>query len=246
MIQLVKRFIWSNGGNGKYNTIGCTDLNNGSEVQTIINSSGQPDDIALDSKHKKIYWTERAIDYRGIKRANLDGSDIQNVITSLEWPSGIALDVDGGKVYWIEDQAGKIKRANLDGTDIEELYTGLSYPYRLALSFENNGTTGVEKKDDDPNLIPQEFALYQNYPNPFNSQTVLKYALPEACHVSLKIYNMLGKEVRVLANGTLGEGYKSVVWDGRDNSGELVSSGAYICKLVAGTFTRSSTMMFIK
>ncbi len=89
-------------------------------------------------------------------------------------------------------------------------------------------------------------SVFQNYPNPFNSQTVLKYALPEACHVSLKIYNMLGEEVRVLANGPQGEGYKSVLWDGRDNSGELVSSGAYICKLVAGTFTQSGTMMFIK
>ena len=234
---------WSN----SRNTVLGANLNNDSnDVEKIIKSTGQPDDIALDLKNKKIYWTERAVDFRGIRCASLDGSDIQDVVTSLEWLSGIALDVDGGKVYWIEHEAGKINRANLDGTDIEELFTGLSYPYRLALSFENNGSTGVEKKDDGPNLIPQQFELAQNYPNPFNSQTVLKYAIPEACHVSLKIYNMLGEEVRVLANGQQGQGYKSVIWDGRDNSGELVSSGAYICKLVAGTFTQSSTMMFIK
>ena len=240
-----EKVYWSQLVSTRSTAICCADLN-GQSFEMLVDSLHYPDDIALDLKHKKVYWTERTLDFRGVRRTNLDGSDVQDVVTSLEWPFGIALDVDGGKVYWIEREPGKIKRANLDGTDIEELYTGLSYPYRLALSFENSGTTGVEKKDDDPNLIPQEFELSQNYPNPFNSQTVLKYALPEACHVSLKIYNLLGEEVRVLANGPQGEGYKSVVWDGRDNSGELVSSGAYICKLVAGTFTQSGTMMFIK
>ena len=240
-----EKIYWSQLGSKRTTAIFCADLN-GQNIEMPVDSLDYPDDIALNLRDNKIFWTELSQDYRAVRCANLDGSDVQNVVTGLERPSGIALDVDGGKVYWIEREPGKIKRANLDGTDIEELYTGLSSPYRLALSFENSGTTGVEKKDDGPNLIPQEFALYQNYPNPFNSQTVLKYALPEACHVSLKIYNMLGEEVRVLANGPQGEGYKAVIWDGRDNSGELVSSGAYICKLVAGTFTQSGTMMFIK
>ena len=95
-------------------------------------------------------------------------------------------------------------------------------------------------------MCRKSFHFRKIIPIPLIHKHVLKYALPEACHVSLKIYNMLGEEVRVLANGPQGEGYKSVVWDGKDNSGELVSSGAYICKLVAGTFTQSSTMMFIK
>ena len=239
-----EKVYWSQLGSTRTTSISCADLN-GQNIEMLVDSLYSPDDIALNLRDNKIYWTEHLNSGR-ICCANLDGSDIQDVVTGLKWPCGLALDVEGDKIYWIEREPGKIKRANLDGTEIEELYTGLSYPYRLALSFENNGSTGVEKKDDGPNLIPQEFALYQNYPNPFNSQTVLKYALPEACHVSLKIYNMLGEEVRVLANGTQGEGYKSVVWDGRDKSGELVSSGAYICKLIAGTFTRSSTMMFIK
>ena len=223
-----EKVYWSQFNPGA-TSIRRADLN-GQNIETLVDSLIlQPDDIALNLRDNKIFWTEHLNSGR-ICCANLDGSDIHDVVTGLKWPCGLALDVEGDKIYWIEREPGKIKRANLDGTDIEELYTGLSYPYRLALSFENNGTTGVEKKDDDPNLIPQEFELAQNYPNPFNSQTVLKYALPEACHVSLKIYNMLGEEVRVLANGPQGEGYKSVVWDGRDNSGELVSSGAYICK----------------
>ena len=103
--------------------------------------------------------------------------------------------------------------------------------------------TSVTKSEDK---ITPELMLLQNYPNPFNSQTVIKYALPKACHVSLKIYNMLGKEVRVLVNDPQADGNKSVVWDGKDNSGEMVTSGAYIYKIEAGKFNQSNIMMFIK
>ncbi len=229
---------WSN----SLNTVLGANLNNDSnDVEKIIKSTGQPDDIALDLKNKKIYWTERAIDYRGIKRANLDGSDIQNVITSLEWPSGIALDVDGGKVYWIEDQAGKIKRANLDGTDIEELYTGLSSPYRLALSFENNGSTGVEKKDDGPNLIPQEFALYQNYPNPFNPETTITFRAAKDDHYSLKVYNISGQKVAVLLDDDCQAGTHQVLFDASN-----LPSGTYFYRLKGGGMNEIKKMILLK
>ena len=241
-----EKIYWSNGGNGKYNTIGCTDLNNGSEVQTIIKSSGQPEDIALDLKHKKIYWTEKSADYKGVRCANLDGSDVQNVITSLEWPFGIALDVDGGKLYWIEDQAGKINRANLDGTDIEELYTGLSSPYRLALSFENSGTTGVEKKDDGPNLIPQEFELAQNYPNPFNPETTIEYNLPKSSHIVLTLYDVLGHEIITLVDEKQQAGLHQQNWNACDCFGNQVSSGIYVYKIKTDDDVCIKKMLYIK
>ncbi len=229
---------WSN----SLNTVLGANLNNSSnDVEKIIKSSGQPDDIALDLKNKKIYWTERAVDFRGVKRANLDGSDIQAIVTGLKWPCGLALDVEGNKIYWIEREPGKIKRANLDGTDIEELYTGLSYPYRLALSFENSGSTGVEKKDDGPNLLLQELALDQNYPNPFNPETTITFWTAKDDHYSLKVYNISGQRVAVLLDDDCEAGTHQVLFDASN-----LPSGTYFYRLKGGGMNEIKKMILLK
>lgn len=81
--------------------------------------------------------------------------------------------------------------------------------------------------------LPQEFGLSQNYPNPFNPSTVISYQLPKEGHVSLKIYNVLGKELRVLVDGTRGAGFHSITWDGKDHNGNIVGSGIYFYRLVS-------------
>ena len=79
---------------------------------------------------------------------------------------------------------------------------------------------------------PKVFTLYQNYPNPFNPQTTICYDLPKACQASLKIFNMRGQVVRALAQGEQAAGTHTVVWDGRDQNGDMVSSGVYLYRLV--------------
>ncbi len=83
--------------------------------------------------------------------------------------------------------------------------------------------------------IPKEFALNQNYPNPFNPETAIKYQLPMASKVSLKIYNLLGQEVRTLVNETKTAGYYQVKWNGTNNSGIKVSSGIYFYTIRTNT-----------
>lgn len=82
--------------------------------------------------------------------------------------------------------------------------------------------------------MPEEFSLSQNYPNPFNPSTSIKYALREDIHVSLKVFDLLGKEVRTLVDETQKAGYKSITWDGRSADGNAVSSGIYFYRLIAG------------
>lgn len=94
--------------------------------------------------------------------------------------------------------------------------------------------------------IPTEFALRQNYPNPFNPETEIGFDLPQSSSVVLKIYDLLGKEVRTLMDRSVEAGYHSVRWDGRDNYGRAVSSGVYMCRIQAGSFTSLKKMVLMK
>jgi len=81
--------------------------------------------------------------------------------------------------------------------------------------------------------LPREFFLYNNYPNPFNPTTTIKYDLPEESFVKLRIFNLLGEDIRTLVVGKESAGFKNMLWNGKDNRGNLVSSGMYIYNLSA-------------
>ncbi|MFC1724285.1 LamG-like jellyroll fold domain-containing protein [candidate division KSB1 bacterium] len=101
--------------------------------------------------------------------------------------------------------------------------------------------------DEEPKVeIPKKFALKQNYPNPFNPETTIKYELPKTSDVSLKIYNILGQEVKTLINQRKPAGYHTIIWDGRNKNGIKVSSGIYICRIKAGHFVSVKKMVMIK
>lgn len=92
--------------------------------------------------------------------------------------------------------------------------------------------------------------LSQNYPNPFsltkNTATTITYRLTEAGSVMLKVYNLLGKEVRTLVDETRPFGKSSVSWDGRDNNGRPVPAGIYVYKLSTKSQTLSRRMMITR
>jgi len=104
----------------------------------------------------------------------------------------------------------------------------------------------VTAVEDDFSQVPVGFALEQNYPNPFNPQTTIRYQLPKAAHVVLKIYNLSGQEVRTLVNARQPAGVNAVVWDGRDEFGKEVSSGVYIYRLQTGESVQSRKMSFVR
>jgi flagellar hook assembly protein FlgD len=73
--------------------------------------------------------------------------------------------------------------------------------------------------------------LHKNYPNPFNPQTTIEYQLPHTAEVELIIFDLQGNEVRRLVNGTKSAGYHTVMWDARDGTGRLVTSGVYFYRI---------------
>jgi hypothetical protein len=93
----------------------------------------------------------------------------------------------------------------------------------------------------DRGSIPGAFALHQNYPNPFNPSTTLRYDVPAASHVTLRVYNVLGQEVATLVDELQQPGYKSVEF----NAGRI-ASGVYVCRLTAGSFVAAERMVVLK
>ncbi|HEX3073884.1 MAG TPA: T9SS type A sorting domain-containing protein, partial [Ignavibacteriales bacterium] len=94
---------------------------------------------------------------------------------------------------------------------------------------------------DDGSVNPEEFALGQNYPNPFNPETKISFSLPASGKTSLKVYDMLGREVAELVNGEMEKGTHTINFNGKN-----LSSGVYIYRLQAGSFTESKKMALIK
>ena len=107
--------------------------------------------------------------------------------------------------------------------------------------------------------VPTEYSLAQNYPNPFNPNTTILFALPdgarrtedggqESLHTSLKIYNLLGQEVRTLVDEIKEPGYYTVTWDGKDGAGRQVSSGMYFYRLsvASGQWSETKRMVLMK
>ena len=93
--------------------------------------------------------------------------------------------------------------------------------------------------NDETNQSPHTFNLYNNYPNPFNPVTTFRYDLPENSHVTITIYDMLGRQVKTLINQTQDAGYKSVIWDTTNDYGRPVSAGVYLYQIQAGEYMQT-------
>ena len=96
------------------------------------------------------------------------------------------------------------------------------------------------------NSIPTAYHLDQNFPNPFNPTTQIRFGIPQSGNVTLKIYNSVGQLVKTLVDGNMSEGYHQATWDATDNTGSKLSSGVYIYRITAGTFTQINKMLLLK
>ena len=123
-----------------------------------------------------------------------------------------------------------------------------TYTYRL-IQEDVNGANHVSNTVEVTIDAPKNFALEQNFPNPFTpgmDVTEVSYTVPAEGPATVVIYNQLGQVVRTLVNGNQEAGSHSIRWDGKDESGNLVAAGAYICKLTSGEHTSTVKMTVTK
>ena len=127
-------------------------------------------------------------------------------------------------------------------TDEQNAYQGW-YLGNISLLVD---TTLQMTTDPEAEQLPASFSLEQNYPNPFNPATTIAFSLAEAGDVRLTVYDVLGREVKVLMNEALMRGRHEVVWDGTNAALESVPSGVYFACLSAGDRSATRKLLLLR
>jgi flagellar hook assembly protein FlgD len=126
------------------------------------------------------------------------------------------------------------------------LHLKIAPPTSKTLPLSSSVSVTVVVANKSKSLLPEGFSLSQNYPNPVNLETVIKYALPEDCHVELTIYNMLGQKVKTLVNQYQEAGNKIARWNGRDDKGYEIASGLYFYKIQTPKYSETKKMILLR
>jgi hypothetical protein len=169
------------------------------------------------------------------------------ILTSDKWYSPCMIGQTFGNPT---DQGAGITVVNLNGGKSDFIAFNLANPdaydnygyYRVGFDI-NLQPPGIPKKaheNSDLN-IPNTFALYQNYPNPFNPTTTIKYDLPIDSKVSLRLYDILGREVQTLVNEFVSAGYHEVVLNANN-----LSTGVYFYRIEAGNYINTKKFILLK
>jgi len=148
---------------------------------------------------------------------------VTRIVSGFNSPLGLTM--SGNALYVLE--------TGLEGTNPAPKLWKITLPAGV-----NTGVGGEEK-------LPATISLMQNYPDPFNPSTNIDFTLPAAGAVNLTVYDILGREVRILLQGNVPAGYRSVTWDGRDSHGTPVGSGVYFYRLLTGSNYSATKKMIV-
>ncbi|HEX9975387.1 MAG TPA: Ig-like domain-containing protein, partial [bacterium] len=161
---------------------------------------------------------------------------------------------DNLKFNHVIDQFNNLLDTTFSYVTSSELLTG-SYFWKIT-AFNSIGFTEsnigrfhinlTAVNEDDRAATPDRFSLLQNYPNPFNPETWIVYQLPERSYVSLEIYNSLGQRVANVAEGIKEPGTHQTKWNAKNEAGQKLPSGIYICRLQAGDRSFDMKMVLLQ
>lgn len=165
------------------------------------------------------FSSQRILETVGLKNIK----EVSVDILSAEYPLSVSWEIKTLKHSVVLIIAGKEKELNSSGSiQVSNSKTKIS----LVLKGFSN--------------FPAEYKLEQNYPNPFNPATTIKYQLPVNSRVVIKIYNLLGQDVKALADEIQTAGYKSVEWKSTNNYGNKLASGVYFFRIDATSVSKPS------
>jgi hypothetical protein len=188
-----------------------------------------------------LIWRDMRIEGGGLYGQKLDSTGIR-VWDKSDIPISIRNDhqkahkvisvFDGGAITcWYEIGTGSgwgifAQQVSRNGNLGEVLTTSVSQPQKLSL--------------------PSQYTLHQSYPNPFNGEMVIRYEIPTSNYVTLKIYDVTGKEVKTLVNKNQLPGVYRVKWNGISKKGGNMASGIYLYQLCAGNYVKNRKAILVK
>ena len=180
-----------------------------------------------------------------------EGTYPNSVVAILN--TDIMVDMDDVGVFYTTDLGaswGEISTP--EETDSDYIVSGMFLNPDFGYVFTDNGL--VLRFEDqvtaisDPDLVnvPNKYRLSQNYPNPFNPETKISFTIPKAGDVTIKIYDIQGREVTTLVNASMNAGTHEVVWNGTNASGVRVASGMYVYTMKSQDRVLSKKMVLMK
>jgi hypothetical protein len=253
-----------------YMTCATNDMDHNGKIEFFMGGSS----FYYGTGGTRVYWFEADGDnrYRKVRSFFLSGTDVLGTtelysydvngddIDDLVFGFGgsmVILIWDSGENHfilhyldWLENWNQEIQSINiydLYNTDKADLIVSIEdfkrIPRIRSDIYRNNFITNIDQNYE----LLKSFKLYQNYPNPFNPKTTIPFYLPRQEKVTIKIFDLTGKEVKTLINKQfIRRGNHQVVWDGINNFGKEVSSGLYLYQIQTEHFSQTKKLLLIK
>ena len=146
------------------------------------------------------------------------------------------------EIYYYHTSTGEW--VQLEIIDENDQYIYVQVDQFCYLNIAKSGVTGVNQNQQQ--IVPEDNLLEQNYPNPFNPETHISFQVPAPNNIQIEIYNSAGQKIRTLVDETMSIGRYDVIWDGRDDYGQTVSSGMYFYAMRSEGFKQIRRMVFTK
>jgi len=162
----------------------------------------------------------------------------------VTWTTGTAIRYPESW-FWLNhaDSVMALTYEDVNGVSASAFDTTASALLKGIFNYLDFSTTAVSYEDA---FLPDGVILKQNYPNPFNPVTTIKYDLPTSMEVTLSIVDLNGRHVLTMVREYQAAGQYTTQWNGKNESGEPVSTGMYLCRLQAGSNSQTMKMVYLK
>lgn len=251
-------------------------LTNAGHALIFFGKSNWPQkiDLQTDPADLKIIGEEISANLgTALQSADLSGDGIDDIIVGAPF-GGTAERFGSGKSYLIMGGANLVGEIDLlsqpaditvfgaDSLDMAGVALGVGDINNdgmndLIIGAENAETSGkcylllggnqITSVSNGPEeAIPAEFALHQNYPNPFNGGTAISFSTKTRDEITLKIFDLLGREIKTLFSGIMEPGIHALRWNAENNQGQNVSSGLYFAVLQTAEFRQTRKLVLLK